>query len=538
MKTIMRSRILGLTALVVTAIALLGSCNNKEEQPTQPTETATANTPEAVKTVEYTVVVNGDANTKATVDADMKTLRFAAGDKLYITADDRADLRGFLTLKDGDEGKTQGATFTGTLEYTGDAPASDLSVKATLVGSTNQGFTLSGDGKAIEGDIAYPSASFCSDVNDAVEKYSNLTGTSTYGTGSFQLTQETAFLNFSLTIKDGTASGVDISVTVANNGADIASATVTTATVSSDVMANFVLPVAATTTLDGATVTVGSHPAISFGGASAKSLTGKVYNVARWAPAPALGNLFYSDGCYSSTGIDGKTPIGVIAYLGTDAFSENGVTLRDGTTRLQSHGLVLCLKNAASHVVWGPDNLNLYEFGAEAAVSDVNGLKRTENVSGYINTKTIAEKADAATNYPALYQAWNYSTLPAPASTTGWFMPSAQQWVRMQTGLGEMNLSELDYMQKGYGKTAAAKWDAALAKAGSGNYDVMNNGGNNWSSNWKYWSSTEYYDSRYSDGKYVVIQSVYNNGFWMTATVKTSTYASTSEGRVRPVLAF
>ena len=521
MKTIMRSRILGLTALVVTAIALLGSCNNKEEQPTQQTETATATTPEAVETVEYTVVVNG-TDTKATVDADMKTLRFAAGDKLYITADDRADLRGFLTLKDGDEGKTQGATFTGTLEYTGDAPASDLSVKATLVGSANQGFTLSGDGKAIEGDIAYPSTSFCSNVNDAVEKYSNLTGTSTYGARSFQLTQETAFLNFSLTMKDGTASGVDISVTVANNGADIASATVTTVTVDSDVMANFVLPIAVTTTLDGATVTVDSYPAINFGGTSAKALTGKVYNVARWAPAPALGDLFYSDGCYSTTGIGGKTPIGVIAYLGTDAFSENGVTLRDGTTTLSSHGLVLCLRNASDNIQWSTVYENEYDDATD--VSGDSGLRRTTNVSGYTNTKMLIDKN--ASNYPAASAAWNYTGITAPTTTTGWFLPSAQQWVKMLEGLGEMSVNSVCW-HLSFSSYIINKWDTALAKAGSGNYTDI-------AGNFQYWASTEYPEQN----NWYAIDMEYVSGYYQfNCCLKTAAYTS-FPSRVRPVLAF
>lgn len=528
MKTIMRSRNMGLTALVVTAIALLGSCNNKEEQPTRQTETATATTTEAVKTVEYTVVVNGDADTKATVDADMKTLRFAAGDKLYITADDRADLRGFLTLKDGDEGKTQGATFTGTLEYTGDAPASDLSVKATLVGSTNQGFTLSGDGKAIEGDIAYPSTSFCSDVNDAVEKYSNLTGTSTYGARSFQLTQETAFLNFAVTLNDGTATATDITATVKNGATTLSTATVTTATVSEKVMANFVLPVAAATTLDGATVTIGGNHTPAVKNIGNTTLTAKVYNVKR--DVLTLGDLFYSDASVSTTLVDGKTPIGVIAYLGTDQWSENGVTLRDNTTTLQSHGLVLCLKNVATNVKWSTGYAN--EFGVDKLVSDVNGLKRETDVSGYTNTKALATKADAETNYPAFYQAWYYTTLLAPASTTGWFIPSAQQWVRMQTGLGEMSLGALTAFNKDYASEADDKWEMALAKAGSGNYDGARTGTINW-----YWSSTEKLGSNNSETQYAIILNVGDNGFRFTGQLKPGTIPE-SYAIVRPVLAF
>ena len=82
MKMIMKSRNLGLAALLAISIALLGSCINKEEQPLQQTEPVTTTIPESVKTVDYSVIVSGSPETKATVDADMKTLRFASGDLL------------------------------------------------------------------------------------------------------------------------------------------------------------------------------------------------------------------------------------------------------------------------------------------------------------------------------------------------------------------------------------------------------------------------------------------------------------------------
>lgn len=521
------NKILGLLPTLAAAL-MLTACSN-EDNMTETPQTGTPQTGE-VKTIDYSVTVSqgGDAQTRATVDADMKTLRFASGDKLFITSDSRTDLRGYLTLKAGDEGKASGATFTSTLEYTGADPSDDLSVKATLVGTANLGFTISSDGKAIEGAIAYPSTSFCTDVNDAVEKYSNLTGTSTYGARSFTLTQGTAFLNFSLTMKNGTATATDISVTVKNGETTLSTATVTTATVSSDVMARFVLPVAATTTLDGATVTVGSHPAISFGGVSAKSLTGKVYNVARWAPAPALGDLFYSDGTYSSTLVGGKTAIGVIAYLGTDAFSENSVTLRDGTTTLQSHGLVVCLFNATDDVQWS--SVFASEFGETAAINNsdgTTGLKRSTDVSGYTNTKTLIDKS--ASNYPAALAAWNYTGLTAPATTTGWFLPSVQQWVKVLEGLGGMSESDVKW-RVAFAPTPINTINAAMSKAGDGNYAGITG------SPIAYWSCTELaaFDNKYA----VVLNIEYSSDYMFSSVVKNAHSSSSKKYRVRPVLAF
>ena len=201
--------------------------------------------------------------------------------------------------------------------------------------------------------------------------------------------------------------------------------------------------------------------------------------------APALGDLFYSDGSFSPKLQIGKTPIGVIAYLGTDNYTENGTEV--GGSTFAGHGLVLCLKNAANSVAWSTET-SAFEFGESAKVTNASARTRTENVSGYTNTTTLAAKTDAATNYPAAYLVKNYTTLPAPTTgTTGWFMPSAQQWVKMMEGLG--GLAEVGPEKEGKwfdnNHTAEDKWEAALAKAGSGNYDSMK-------PNYQYWTSSEY----------------------------------------------
>ena len=252
------------------------------------------------------------------------------------------------------------------------------------------------------------------------------------------------------------------------------------------------------------------------------------YNVSyALATAPALGDLYYSDGTYSSTLVAGKTPIGVIAYLGTDAFTETGTTV--GGNTFAGHGLVLCLKNAASNVCWSTET-SAYEFGESARVNNLDALKRTTDVSGYTNTATLAAKADAATKYPAAYQAKNYTGLAAPAGTTGWFLPSAQQWVRMMTGLGGLAEGDITWVSWfNNDHSAATAWETALAKAGAGNYDSMTD-----AYLW-YWSSSETsasnavnlgVDARGTGDDYGFRWYYYSKGY---------TY---DNGRVRPVLAF
>jgi hypothetical protein len=245
-------------------------------------------------------------------------------------------------------------------------------------------------------------------------------------------------------------------------------------------------------------------------------------------PLPALGDLYYSDGTYSSTLVAGKTPIGVIAYVDQLGTADDEITEK---SHGGGHGLVLCLKNAASNVCWSTETSTL-EFGDDAKVDNLDALKRTTDVSGYTNTATLAAKAGAATKYPAAWQAKNYTGLTAPAGTTGWFLPSAQQWVKMQEGLG--GLAEGDIKWRTWfdnDHTAADKWETAMAKAGTKGtaYDSVTD-----DYLW-YWSSSEGFAD---DAVYLGVDATGTGkgyGFYWNLDYKfyLSTYF-----RVRPVLAF
>ena len=192
-----------------------------------------------------------------------------------------------------------------------------------------------------------------------------------------------------------------------------------------------------------------------------------------------LGDLFYSDGTFSTELEAGKTPIGVIAYLDKEGTDDDEITEKSNGA---GHGLVLCLKNAASNVAWST-NISSQAYTGNAFVTDVAGLKRSEGVSGYSATAALATDA---TTYPVAAAAKNYTTLTAPTGTTGWFLPSAQQLVKMIEGLGGLddgapNMgSYFDNNHEG-----ADKWENAIKKAGDGKYDSM-------TSNYLlYWSSSE-----------------------------------------------
>ena len=241
---------------------------------------------------------------------------------------------------------------------------------------------------------------------------------------------------------------------------------------------------------------------------------------------PALGDLYYSDGTYNATLQTGKTPIGVIAYLGTDALSENGTTVNGST--FAGHGLVLCLRNAASAIAWSTEKVSKF-LGQE--VTSVDGLKRTENVSGYTNTAALTVDEATAAKYPATAAAKNYTSLMAPTGTTGWFLPSAQQWVKMIEGLGGLSDGAPNFAESWFDNshTAADKWEAALQKAGSGNYDSMT------SAYLYYWSSSEY--SAY-DAVVLNVDATDTGGDYGFIWYNFSKDLTDSVNRVRPVLAF
>ena len=234
------------------------------------------------KTIPYMVKVDaGDPATRATVDDDYQTLYFAEGDKLYISG---TDIQGVLDIQTGVG--TTGATFSGNLSYSGEgSPADNLELTATLVSAKQMvGKRVSVDIKGAV-TVNYPRDKFCKSVNDAVQKYSRLTGTSTYGATSFTLYQNTAFLNFEVTYLDGTPAGGQTYAEVLFDKVKTYYGDVTTTTVNGKVVAQFVLPVPAGTTVNILKLNISSA---TFFTEINQKFTGRVYNVRKKKYAPSL----------------------------------------------------------------------------------------------------------------------------------------------------------------------------------------------------------------------------------------------------------
>ena len=357
-------------ALSMTAALVMTACSNDDNANESPVQQ------NAAKTIPYTVTVNSGASTRATVESDNKTLYFAAGDKLYVTG---TNIKGVLNIQTGTG--TASATFSGDLTYSGSgSPASDLSLTATLVSAQQTDgseVTINATTGAVT--VNYPSTAYCTSVNDAVQKYSNLTGTSTYGEKSFELTQQTAFLNFVITFEDATTTSTELSAVVSNNSAAVCTANVTTVTESEKVVAKFVLPVAVGTTLSSATVTMGDKEAISFG--ASQTLTGKVYNVRKTQAAAAytmaanatagdVGKLICTDGhihTYSADAACTKSRVAKIIYVGNNT---------DDAT--YNHGLALALTDEGT-IDWNK---------AKTACTNKNTSTTVESASWMLPSQT------------------------------------------------------------------------------------------------------------------------------------------------------
>ena len=153
----------------------------------------------------------------------------------------------------------------------------------------------------------------------------------------------------------------------------------------------------------------------------------------------AVGDIYYSDGAMthqSEALASGKTPIGIVGYLGSDYWTEKGVSGKGG------HALVMCLKTIGSTgktsigtgYAWYSSNIDAGRTKVTSKSDIVNSYYQSYG-SGYTETNALILKWGQ--NAAAAYQAQNYKTLPANSSKcTGWFLPTAGQYYAVMTTLG------------------------------------------------------------------------------------------------------
>ncbi|MBQ6014775.1 MAG: hypothetical protein IJL22_00525 [Bacteroidales bacterium] len=170
------------------------------------------------KTIHYKAQVSTSDDSKATTaDNDTKYV-FQATDSLYVSSTDPVSgdtlLFGVLKLIYG-SGETT-AYFEGDLVGVDEfEPASDTPINVTLVSDGDRIHTTGG-GKVT--GTAYPSNEYGTSLADAVQKFSHFTCSTTFGATRFTLTQQSAFLVFSVKfLATELASGTSVTARINND---------------------------------------------------------------------------------------------------------------------------------------------------------------------------------------------------------------------------------------------------------------------------------------------------------------------------------
>ena len=192
----------------------------------------------------------------------------------------------------------------------------------------------------------------------------------------------------------------------------------------------------------------------SFGTGTAKIKATKVDDKYTMKP----GDIYYSDGAMthqSEALASGKTPIGIVGYIGSDYWTEKGVNGKGG------HALVMCLKTIGStgstvdaqedykkngdngakvkayigtSYAWSSSFIDAGRTKVTSTSLLVNSYNQTYG-SGYSETNYLIN--NWGSKAAAAYHAKNYNTLPANSSKcTGWFLPTAGQYYAVMTNLG------------------------------------------------------------------------------------------------------
>lgn len=169
---------------------------------------------------------------------------------------------------------------------------------------------------------------------------------------------------------------------------------------------------------------------------------------------PKLGDYYYEDGTYSSDLIDGKNVIGVVFWVGDP--TENDAALKKDFPWC-THGLVIAKTgevlttwqaNYAGYNStvsdWILDNAPEYE----SILTDTELNSNLNKIVGYNNTKAIeafnANLDNADWPIEAAQQVVAYrKENPAPALSSGWYLPSIKELSLLCTGVYEGNIWEI-----------------------------------------------------------------------------------------------
>ena len=183
------------------------------------------------------------------------------------------------------------------------------------------------------------------------------------------------------------------------------------------------------------------------------------------AQPAAIGDYYYSDGTWSSGAegpVAGKECVGIVVLAGRSSVygQDAGVYYtKDGHYRIDDiHGYVVSLTEVSDGTAyawgsWGVDGDD--GAGTTHDNTDFMGYYNTLQIKATAEEKAGGLSADVDNNYPATYAAvvLYEKEVPAPSSSSGWFLPSAQQlnYLILQHELLNDALALLDGAEPVYG---------------------------------------------------------------------------------------
>ena len=279
---------------ILASVLLLAACTADIQPPVRQTLEAgpQAQDTTATRLVHYRATVGdgGGNTTRASINTDGKYI-YSDGDMLFVrsTGADEGKVYGALILDGQDAGKSTGVTFEGDLHLVGygeeEEPSADMPLEAILVGPNAQLYDFNKMCDQITG-FAWPKdGALTTTLAKAVERYSTLSAQSTYGQQSFQLSQGSCFVEFSVTLDDGTEVNAPIETYVFTDAVPTDRRNGTVNTIEDGeghIKANFVAAFpGGDTVLDGAVVGLDLRSPIGFGGSGTILEANKVYHVNR-----------------------------------------------------------------------------------------------------------------------------------------------------------------------------------------------------------------------------------------------------------------
>lgn len=237
--------------LIISFLLLVFSCKEHGEI-VGPVEKST----ESFTTIHYIATASSKTLSKATVNGSTQYI-FESGDRLFISHVESGEdkLFGSLSLVSGAGERV--ARFEGDIFCAEDFELSaSTPIDVTLVSSNDVIHPVGGG--VITDAVSYPSGAWAPDLATAVQRYSDFTCTSTFGSTRFTLSQNSAFVICRIKMSvDELPGATSVSASIESGGSFIWSGDITSTSAGGTSTLDFVVPFAGGEELTSATLSLG-----------------------------------------------------------------------------------------------------------------------------------------------------------------------------------------------------------------------------------------------------------------------------------------